>query len=537
MSRHATYDALVVGGGHNGLTAAAYLARAGLSVMVLEQREEAGGLCSPLEFFPGYTAAITNSPGSLEPKVVQDLELERFGLAFHKPDPALVYPFPDGSIFVGHRDRDRTLDEVRKFSEADATVYQDFFTYMEEFAELLNVSVFEPPPPFADLVKNIRGARAEEMFAKIMFGSMQDFVEDWFESSEIRALIASITTVSNLVGPRTPGTVMRAMLRPISLHSSTVTGDHDPRRVVLRGSTGLPIGGMGAIPTSMVKSLVAAGGTVRTNARVAKINVQDGRVGGVTLESGEEISADVVLSNANPQVTFLHLVEEALLPPDFRAQIAGIKMKGSAFKVGLALDGLPRFKAATNAEEALAFAGCQFRIAPTLDYMELAYDDAKYGRPSAQPMLWGLTPSVTDPQLAPSGKHVMSINVFHAPYDLAAGLSWEQERDRFGKRTIEVLTEYIPNLPEIISDTRFWSPVDLEREYGLTGAHITHGESMPGSMFSFRPVPGWSDYVTPIEGLYLCGAGVWPGGSISGAPGHNAAHRVLADRAAKVQIK
>ncbi|HJQ76314.1 MAG TPA: NAD(P)/FAD-dependent oxidoreductase [Acidimicrobiia bacterium] len=536
MSGTNRYDAVIVGGGHNGLTAAGYLARAGLSVVVLEQREVAGGLCSPLEFFPGYTAAITNSPGSLEPKIVNDLELEKFGLSFIKPDPSLVYPFPDGRVFVGHRDRGRALDEVRKFSEADATVYEEFFRYMEEFAELLDVSVFEPPPPFAELVKNIKGPRAEEMFSKIMFGSMQDFVEEWFESSEIRALIASITTVSNLVGPRTPGTVMRAMLRPISLRSSTVTGDHDPRKVVLRGSTGLPVGGMGAIPTSMADSLVASGGEIRTNARAARISTHDGRVTGVILESGEVFHTGFVLSNANPQITLLDLVDASDLPSEFRDRVSNIKMKGSAFKVGLALDDLPRFAAAADEEEAVAFASCQFRVAPTLDYMELAYDDAKYGRPSQSPMMWGLTPSVTDPQLAPEGKHVMSINVFHAPHELAEGLSWETERDRFGKRAIEVMSEYIPNLADIIVDTRFWSPVDLEREYGLVGAHITHGESMPGSMFSFRPIPGWSDYATPIAGLYMCGAGVWPGGSISGAPGHNAAHKVLADLAAGATI-
>jgi phytoene dehydrogenase-like protein len=523
------YDAIIVGGGHNGLTAACYLARAGLETLVLEQREIAGGLCSPLEFFSGYTASITNSPGSLEPKIVQELELERFGLSFIKPDPSLIYPFPNGTAFVGHRDRNRALEEVRKFSAADAEVYYDFFAYMEEFADLLGVSVFEPPPPFADLVKNIRGPRAEEMFSKIMFGSMQDFVEEWFESSEIRALIASITTVSNLVGPRTPGTVMRAMLRPISLRSSQVTGDHDPRKVVLRGSTGLPIGGMGAIPTSMVNSLLASGGHVRTSARVGCIDVDNGRVTGVTLESGESFKAKVVLSNANPQITLLDLVDADALPSEFRDKIANIKMEGSAFKVGLALDGLPRFAAASNDEEARAFASCQFRMAPTLDYMERAYDDAKYGRPSESPMMWGLTPSVTDPALAPEGHHVMSINVFHAPHQLADGLDWSTERERFGQRTIDAMTQYIPNLKDIIVDTRFWSPEDLEREYGLVGAHITHGESMPGSMFSFRPVPGWSDYSTPIEGLYMCGAGVWPGGSISGAPGHNGAHKVLAD--------
>lgn len=523
------FDAIVVGGGHNGLVAAAYLAREGLSVVVLEQRDIAGGLCSPLEFFPGFTAAITNSPGSLEPKIVHDLELERFGLSFIKPDPSLVYPFPDGRVFVGHRDRARALDEVAKFSKRDATRYDDFFKYMEEFADLLDVSVFEPPPPFADLVKNIKGARAEEMFSKIMFGSMQDFVQEWFDSPEIQALIASITTVSNLVGPRTPGTVMRAMLRPISLRSSTITGDHDPRKVVLRGSTGLPRGGMGAIPNAMANSLLASGGEIRTGARVGRIDTKDGKVTGVTLESGETFLSSLVLSNANPQITLLKLLDEEDLPTEFRSQVSNIKMNGSAFKVGLALDGLPRFASAANESEELAFASCQFRIAPTLDYMERAYDDAKYGQPSEEPMMWGLIPSVTDPQLAPEGKHVMSINVFHAPHTLADGFSWETEKDRFGNRAIQVLSDYIPNLKDIILDTRFWSPEDLEREYGLVGAHITHGESMPGSMFSFRPVPGWSEYSTPVVGLYLCGAGVWPGGSISGAPGHNASRKALAD--------
>lgn len=522
------FDAIVVGGGHNGLVAGAYLSRAGLSTLVVERRDVAGGLTAPVEYFPGYTASITNSPGSLEPIIVHELKLVRFGLDFLKPDPALVFPFPDGRKFIGWRDRAKTFEELAQFSRHDAERYDEFFAYLEEFATLLNANIFEAPPTFAEMTRNIDNPRAEEMFAKIMFGSVQSLVDEWFESDEVKALIASVAIVANLAGPRSPGTVQRLLARPLSIASSPLGSSDDPRRQVMRGSTGLPRGGMGAIATAMTASFTAAGGTLIVGTGVESVLVAGDRVTGVALTDGREFFAPVVLSNLNPKTTLLDLVPREAVPADFRDRVDKLPMNGSAFKVGLALSEMPRFAAANDDDEAVKMAGCQFRIAPSLDYVEAAYDDAKRGRPSAGPMLWGLTPSVMDPSVAPEGKHIMSVNVFHAPYDLE-GADWATERDRYGRHCIDVLDQYIPNLKSSIIDARFWSPRDLEDEYGLIGGNITHGDTMPSNMFSFRPLPGASDYRTPVAGLYLCGSGSWPGGSVSGVPGRNAAQTALHD--------
>ena len=522
------HDAILVGGGHNGLVAAGYLARAGLDVLVLERRHVVGGPCSVVEYFPGYTAAMTNSPGSLEPRIVADMRLAEFGLTFTHPNPTMVAPFPDGRIFVTWREKARAVEELRKFSEHDALAYEELFAFFGRFAEKLGISLFEPPPSLRALTANLETPEDEAAFAAIMFGSIHDLLDEYLEADEIKAIVATLATNSNQAGPSTPGTPYMLLHRPLSLASMPAEAGYDPRRQVMRGSTGLPVGGMGAVTQAMQRSIEASGAQVRTGAEVARILVRDGAVRGVALADGEEIEAATVLSNANPKLTYLDLVDRRDLDPAFRERVRRIPMAGSAFKVGLALDGLPRFAAARTDEEARLYAGCQFRIAPSLAYLERAYDDCKHGRPSAGPVIWGLTPSVMDPGLAPPGKHIMSLNIFHAPYHLAAG-DWATEREAYGEHCIDTLAQYIPNLRDIITDSRFWSPRDIEREFGLVEANITHGDMVPGRLFSQRPLAGWADYRTPIAGLYLCGVGTWPGGYVSGIPGHNASHQVLRD--------
>jgi len=525
------FDAVVVGGGHNGLVAAHYLAVGGQRVAVLERRHVVGGPCSVNEFIPGYTAAFSNSPGSLEPKIVADMELERFGLSWVRPDPSMVQPFPDGRIFVAYRDKAKVVEELRTFSEHDATAYYEFFDWLLEFAHKLKVSLFEPPPSLAEIATRLRTAEDEEAFAKTMLGSVWDLLDEWLESDEVKAVIAILGVMHNWVGPRTPGTPYMLLQRPLSLASMSVSGQDDPRLQPLRGSTGLPQGGMGSITRAMQRSLESRGVLVRTNAAVRSIKVDRGRVSGVVLEGGEEIEAPLVMSNLNPKTTLLDMVPEGFLDEGIADRLRKLKMNGNAYKIVLALDGLPRFAAARTDEEARAYAGCQFRIAPSMDWMERAWDDAKRGHWSRTPMMWGLTPSVSDPTMAPPGHHIMSINIFHAPYHLADGRDWGTESDRFGNHCIDVLSDYIPNIKDIIVDHRFFSPVDLERELGLVESHITHGDMTPKRMFSMRPVSGMSDYRTPIRGLYLCGVGTWPGGNVSGLPGHNASHKALDDLA------
>jgi phytoene dehydrogenase-like protein len=288
---------------------------------------------------------------------------------------------------------------------------------------------------------------------------------------------------------------------------------------------------MGSITQSMEASIRSRGVVVRTNATVVQILTVGRRATGVALANGEEIEARVVVSNLNPKLTLLDLVPSECLAPDFLARLRGLSMNGNQFKVVLALDGLPRFACARDDREALAFASCQFRIAPSMDYMERAWDDAKYGQPSHDPLFWGLTPSVIDPKVAPPGKHIMSLNIYHAPYRLR-NTDWERERDAYGKRCIDVLSTYIPNLKDIIIDHRFMAPTDIEEEFGMLESNIMHGDMLPGRMFSLRPMAGLSNYRTPLSGLYLCGSGTWPGGAVTGIPGHNAAHAILSDLAA-----
>jgi phytoene dehydrogenase-like protein len=518
----------VVGGGHNGLVAAGYLARAGRKVLVLERRERVGGPCSVVEYFPGYIAAMTNSPGSLEPKIVADMRLAEHGLKWWHPNPSMVMPFPDGRAFVAWRERERVIEELRKFSTHDAAAYYEVFEFFERFAERIGVSLFEPPPSLPELASRLRTPEDEEAFARIFFGSLRDLLDDYLESEELKAVIGMVGIMSNRVGPWTPGSAYFLMHRPMSLVSTRDLVANDPRRQLLRGSTGLPVGGMGAISEAMRRSIEAAGVVVRTEADVAAIMVRDGRAEGVALANGEEFRAPVVLSNLSPVLTYLRLLPAESIDESLRAKLNKLKVEGNAFKVGLALDGLPRFRAARDEGEAQAFAACQFRISPSLKYLEDAYDDAKVGRPSRGPIVWGLTPSVADPSLAPPGKHIMTLSVFHAPYRLAEG-DWTTERDRYGQVVIDAVNEYIPNLKDIITDVRCWSPKDIEGEFGIYQGNITHGDIVPANHFSLRPFSGWSDYRTPVRGVYLCGVGAWPGGNVSGIPGHNAAQQVLKD--------
>ena len=526
MKKH---EVIVVGGGHNGLTCAAYLARAGVDVLVLEQRHIVGGPCAEYEFFPGYRASMTNSPGSLEPKIVADLELERFGLTFTRPNPTLMFPFPDGRAFVGFREPERVAAQIRQFSEKDVDGYPALFAFLNRFAERLGVSIFEPPPTLRELGARLKTPADEEAFAKVFLGSVAELLDEYLESPHLKAPIAQLGLVSNWLGPLSPGSAAWLLARPMSLASSRVDAVDDPRRQVLRGSTGLPLGGMGSIVRTMRQSLEEAGGTVRTEARVVRILAGDEGARGVVLEDGEQIDAGVVVSNLNPWTTFLDLVEPDRLDADFRARVSALPKKGFTFKFALSLDALPRFAASPKGLER-ACAGCQFRIAPSIEYQERAFDDAKYGRCAESPTFWGLFPSVADPGLAPPGKHVLSGNVFQAPIDLAEG-SWETERERYGNHCIRVLEEYMPGLGDLIIDKRFWSPVDLEREFGLPGSNIAHLDMTPRHLFGLRPLPGCSDYTTPVRGLYLCGSSCWPGGTVTGVPGHNASRKVLGDLA------
>ncbi len=524
------YDVVIVGGGHNGLVAAFYLARAGRSVALVERRGVVGGPAATVEYFPGYRSAITNSPGSLEPKVVADMKLESFGLRWAKPDPAVLMPFPDGRFFVGWRDQARVHAEIaRNFSPRDAEAYPKVFEFFNDFARRLKISVFEPPPSMAEIAARLRTPQDEADFATVFFGNIRHFLEQRIETDEIRTAIAMLA-MAGTVGPSTPGTPLALMQRPMSLFSSAITGEHDPRRQPMRGSTGLPLGGMGAIVQAMERAVQSLGVDVITDTAVDRIDVgSDGAVRGIVVEDGREIKARIVLSNLDPRTTLLKMVSPEHLPDRITEGLAAIPRGASTFKVVLGVDHPPHFAGAPT-ELADAYSSCQLRIAPSMTYLEQAHRDYLDGVATDCPRLLGLVPSFIDPSLAPPGKHLISFNAWYFPYELA-GKSWASEREVVGDRIVDILTAYIPSLRQSILHKRYFSPLDLESEYGMPAANFSHIDMSPAHMFGLRPLAGMSDYRTPISGLYLCGSGVWPGGTVTGVPGHNASQQVLRDLA------
>ncbi|MCX7362849.1 MAG: NAD(P)/FAD-dependent oxidoreductase [Alphaproteobacteria bacterium] len=522
------YDAIVVGGGHNGLVAAAYLGRAGLRTLVVEASPLLGGPAATVEFMPGYFTTVANSPGSLEPKIVDDLELERHGLAFVRPDPTLVHPLDHDRLYVGWRDPARNQAQLETFATGEAKRYDAFFAYLQRFADRLGISIFEPPPTLQHLVRNLTRLEDQEAFSRILFGNARDLMDEFELAPETQTLIAPLAVVGGQVAPSTPGSPFNLMMRPLSLASVRTGGAGDPRLIPLRGSTGLPVGGMGAIIEALRQSLLAHGGEVMTGKRVTSIRSRNGRVRGIVTASGEEYEAPIVVSALSPHTTVLSLVDDTSAWGDLKPKMKRKPMRGRAFKVVAALDGVPRYSAARSDEEAVQLASAQFRIAPTLDYIEEAHSDMLLGRLSHKPVIWGLCPSMTSPMLAPPGKQVLSLNVGNAPYRLREG-TWEEQREVFARRAIAKLAEYMPTLPGLITDYRIVDPTQFESEFGLVEANITHGDTLPSNMFWMRPLPGLHAYRTPTQGLYLSGNGTWPGNYISGICGHNASQAVLRD--------
>lgn len=522
------YDVIIVGGGHNGLVAAGYLAATKLRVLVLEGKDILGGPAATVEFMPGYRASITNSPGSLEPQIVQDLELEKYGLTFVRPDPTLVHPFSPDRLYVGWREKHKNDAQLESIRPGEAARYDRFFQYLQDFADKLGISLFGPPPTLQDLVRNLTSDEDQEAFSRIMFGSIRDLMEEFGLAPETKALITPLAVVGGQVTPSTPGTPFNLMIRPLSLASQKAQyAAHDPRRMPLRGSTGLPIGGMGAIIAALKASLASNGGEIITNKKVASFKTKNGRITGVVTEAGDEYNAPVVISALNPRTTAT-LIEDDGSWGALHGKLLRKTMRGRAFKVVLALDGIPRYAAAKSDEENRLLMSAQFRIAPTLEYIEEAHSDMMLGRLSHKPMIWGLCPSLSSPDLAPPGKQVLSMNIGNAPYHLRDG-SWETQRDVMVKRVIATLTDYMPNLPDLITDTRCIDPVSFEQQFGLVEANISHGDPQPWNSFWMRPMAGLQNYRTPTAGLYLSGNGTWPGNFVSGIAGHNTAQAVLQD--------
>ncbi|HEV3200228.1 MAG TPA: NAD(P)/FAD-dependent oxidoreductase [Bryobacteraceae bacterium] len=520
------YDAIIIGGGHNGLVTAAYLARAGRTVLVLERRELLGGCAVTEEIWPGYRVSTGAYLTSLmQERIVRELELERHGYQVDAKDPAFFSAFPDGRHLFMWQDRARTLDEIARFSRHDAEVYPHYENQLERISQVVEGLLLTTPPRFpptglgdaVDYLKlagRMRGLSAKEIVAlvKIFTQSAAEFLDEWFESEQVKVTLATDGVIGANGGPRSPGTAY------ILLHHCMggVAGH--------RGLWGFVRGGMGAVSEAIAQSARASGAVIRTLAPVAKVLVRSGRAYAVVLEGGEEIEGGSIASNLDPKLTFLRLVDERDLDPEFVAAIRHFRIEGTSCKINLALNGLPEFTSYPGAPGPHHRA--TMHICPSIDYVERAWDDAKYGRPSERPLLELTVPTMYDPSLAPPGKHIVGIFLQYAPYTLREG-TWDELRESFANRVISLVEEYAPNFRGLIEHRQVLTPLDLERRFGITGGNIFHGEMSLDQMFVMRPVAGWARYRTPIQGLYLCGSGAHPGGGVMGAPGYNCAREML----------
>jgi len=520
------YDVVIVGGGHNGLTAAAYLARAGRSVLVLERRHVIGGAAVTEEVFPGFRFSVCSYVVSLlRPEIIRELELQRHGLELLPLDGTFT-PLPNHDYLWRTDDHDATLRELARHSTRDAARYDDYLEAMARMARFVRPLLAMTPPnlhapgvrgvmELIGLARRFHGLSADDqsLLLRLMTMSAVDFLEQWFEYDALVATIAASGIIGTFLGVRSPGTAY------VLLHH--YMGEIDG---VFR-SWGLARGGTGSVSTAIAAAAQEAGASIRTNAAVSRIRIRNGQADGVMLQDGETIDARVVASSADPRVTFLTLIGPSQLPGDFVDAIRRYTFRGASAKVNFALDGLPSFDALQGDGPHLHGA---ISISPGVDYLERAYDAAKYGRFSPRPYIDIVIPSLTDETLAPRGKHVMSCFVQYAPYHLE-GRTWDDEREALGDAVVDTVAEYAPNIRDVIRHRQVITPLDLEREWSLTEGNIFHGELALAQLFFMRPAAGWAQYRTPIRNLYLCGAGAHPGGGIMGAPGRNAAQRIVAE--------
>ncbi len=519
------YDVVVIGGGHNGLIHAAYLARAGKKVLVLERRHVLGGAAVTEEVFPGFKFSVCSYVVSLlRPEIIRDLDLPRHGLEILPLDGTFT-PMLSGDYLWRVNDHAKTRREIARHSKVDAEAYDEYGKAMADMGRFVKpILSMTPPDPtklslqgVQDLLflgKRFRGLSGTDRYNQVQLMTMSavDFLDQWFETDPLKATMSASGIIGTFLGVRSPGTAY------VLLHH--YMGDIDG---AFR-AWGFARGGTGAISNACADAAREVGVEIRTKAPIAKVLVSGGKATGVVLESGEEIGARVVTSSVDPRLTFMKLVGEKELPGEFVEDVKRYKFRGSSGKVNLALDALPEFRSLPGNGAHLRGA---ISISPSVEYMERAYDDAKYGRFSRRPYIDMVIPTLTDPSLAPPGKHVMSCFVQYAPYNLKG--DWDKEREAFGDTVIDTIAEHAPNIKNIIKHRQVLTPLDLERDFSLSEGNIFQGELTLEQLFFLRPVPGWAQYRTPIKNLYMCGSATHPGGGIMGANGRNAADKVLAD--------
>jgi len=518
------YDAIVIGGGHNGLVNAAYLARAGKKVLVLERRHVLGGAAVTEEIFPGFKFSVCSYVVSLlRPEIIRDLDLPRHGLEILPLDGTFT-PMLNGDHLWRVNDHGQTMREIRRHSKFDAEAYEEFGKAMLQMCRFVKpILAMVPPDPTTlnpkDLFKLLfLGRRFKDLSGEDKYNQVQlmtmsaiDFLDQWFETDVLKATMSASGIIGTFLGVRSPGTAY------VLLHHYMGEIDGAFR------AWGFARGGTGAISNAIADAARELGVEVRTQTAIAQILVRDGKAVGVATTSGDEYYASVISSSVDPNLTFLKMIEPQHLSEEFRDQVKRYKYRGSSGKVNLALDGLPDFTCLPGEGHHLRGA---ISISPSVDYMERAYDDAKYGNYSRRPYIDMVIPSLTDPSVAPPGKHVMSCFVQYAPYKLKEG-TWDEKREAFGDNVIDTIAEFAPNLKNIIVGRQVVTPLDLEREFGLTEGNIFQGELSLEQLFFLRPVPGFAQYKSPIKNLWMCGSATHPGGGIMGAPGRLAALEIL----------
>ena len=519
-----TRDVLIIGGGHNGLVTAFYLAKAGFKPLVLERRAQVGGAAITDEFHPGFRCStLAHTAGPIRPDIVRDMRLEKHGLRFITPETCVTALSPDGRALSLFLDETKSAQAIAAYSQKDAIKYPEFNQSLGKISKVIaEVLATTPPdidhPSSGDLWSMLKTGRAlrslgkRDMYRVLRWGPMAvaDLVAEYFETELLRAVIAARGIFGTFLGPWSAGSSLQLLIR--------AAGDSHPA-----GSTFFAAGGMGALTQAMATAAKAAGVEIRTSAEVIEIRVKDGAATGVLLGTGEEINAKAVISSADPKRTLLKLTDPMHLSPDFVQKLQHYRGNGTVAKVNLALSALPNFTALKNSDEA-ALKG-RIHIGHEIDYLERAFDASKYGNFSPHPYLEATIPSLTDPTLAPDGKHVMSIYMQYAPYKLKG--DWEEQRKTLGQTVVQTLAQYAPNLPEMILTHQIITPQDLEEVYGLTGGQIFHGDLALDQFFTMRPLLDWARYRTPIENLYLCGSGTHPGAGLTGGSGANAAREML----------
>ncbi len=521
------YDAIIIGGGHNGLTTAAYLARAGKKVLVLERRHVLGGAAVTEEVFPGFKFSVCSYVVSLlRPEIIRDLDLPRHGLEILPLDGTFT-PMPSGDYLWRVNDHGKTHREIARHSKLDAEAYDEFGKAMQAMCRFVKPILSMVPPDPATLNpkelmkllfigRRFQGMTSEDKYNQVQLMTMSaiDFLDQWFETDVLKATMSASGIIGTFLGVRSPGTAY------VLLHHYMGEIDGAFR------SWGFARGGTGAISHAIADAAREAGAEIRTQAPIAKIMVKNGKATGVVLANGDEIYANIISSSVDPRLTFTKFIQEGTLPSEFLEAVNRYKFRGSSGKVNLALDALPSFKCMPGPGPHLRGA---ISISPSVEYMERAYDDAKYGNFSCRPYIDMVIPTLTDPSIAPPGKHIMSCFVQYAPYKLRPGLNWDDQKEAFGDNVINTIAEYAPNIKDIILHRQVVTPLDLERDFGLSEGNIFQGELSLEQLFFLRPVPGWAQFRTPIKNLYMCGSATHPGGGIMGGPGRLAALEILKD--------